>query len=179
MSAGEWTPEFEGQRPPFEPGNTAAVKHGAHSPRVVEQEAAKSPDDLRERYPALAEHPETEKAIRRIRYVTNALFNDLVSGALRDKNGELRASTLSRYFTAENTFAKLRESAGMTPLAEMALARERAEAVRATVDLGALAARGRAALDARAIESSEPPRQDLPALATEAVTEHKHDREES
>jgi hypothetical protein len=27
-----WTPEFEGQRPPFQPGNKLAVTHGAFSP---------------------------------------------------------------------------------------------------------------------------------------------------
>jgi hypothetical protein len=32
----EWTPEFEGQRPPFQPGNEAAVQHGAWSPRRVD-----------------------------------------------------------------------------------------------------------------------------------------------
>ncbi|MBT8159320.1 MULTISPECIES: hypothetical protein [Arthrobacter] len=31
-----WTPEFEGQRPPFAPGNELAVKHGARSPRKVD-----------------------------------------------------------------------------------------------------------------------------------------------
>jgi hypothetical protein len=29
----EWTPEFEGQRPPFQPGNQLAVTHGAFSAR--------------------------------------------------------------------------------------------------------------------------------------------------
>lgn len=32
----EWVPEFEGQRPPFEPGNELAVTHGAYSPRKVD-----------------------------------------------------------------------------------------------------------------------------------------------
>jgi hypothetical protein len=27
----DWTPEFPGQRPPFEPGNDLAVKHGAYA----------------------------------------------------------------------------------------------------------------------------------------------------
>lgn len=35
MSPGEWQPGFEGQRPPFEPGNEVAVSHGAYSPRKV------------------------------------------------------------------------------------------------------------------------------------------------
>lgn len=35
----EWTPEFEGQRPPFQPGNTLAVTHGAYSPALIEPAA--------------------------------------------------------------------------------------------------------------------------------------------
>lgn len=36
-STGEpWIPEFEGQRPPFQPGNTLAVTHGAYSPARVD-----------------------------------------------------------------------------------------------------------------------------------------------
>ena len=31
-----WEPAFEGQRPPFAPGNEMAVKHGAKSPRKVD-----------------------------------------------------------------------------------------------------------------------------------------------
>jgi hypothetical protein len=34
-----WVPEFEGQRPPFAPGNKLAVRHGAHSEPVVRREA--------------------------------------------------------------------------------------------------------------------------------------------
>lgn len=30
-----WVPAFEGQRPPFGPGNTVSRKHGGHSPDVV------------------------------------------------------------------------------------------------------------------------------------------------
>lgn len=36
----EWTPQNERQRPPFEPGNTAAEVHGAHSERRVAPLAA-------------------------------------------------------------------------------------------------------------------------------------------
>lgn len=32
----DWVPAFEGQRPPFAPGNTLAVTHGAYSPARVE-----------------------------------------------------------------------------------------------------------------------------------------------
>lgn len=37
MSEQEWVPEFEGQRPPFQPGNQlATATHGAYSPRKVD-----------------------------------------------------------------------------------------------------------------------------------------------
>lgn len=36
----DWTPAFPGQRAPFEPGNTAALQHGAFSPRFVDPLAA-------------------------------------------------------------------------------------------------------------------------------------------
>jgi len=31
----EWVPEFPGQRPPFQPGNLASVRHGAFSQRLT------------------------------------------------------------------------------------------------------------------------------------------------
>lgn len=41
-----WTPEFDGQRPPFEPGNEAAVTHGATSERHVGVLAARIAAEL-------------------------------------------------------------------------------------------------------------------------------------
>lgn len=35
----DWTPAFEGQRPPFRAGNEAALQHGATSPRRVDPRA--------------------------------------------------------------------------------------------------------------------------------------------
>lgn len=47
MTAPEsWTPEFEGQRPPFVPGNTVAQRHGAYSERVVAPLARALVDEL-------------------------------------------------------------------------------------------------------------------------------------
>jgi hypothetical protein len=36
---GTWQPEFEGQRPPFEPANSLGVRHGAHSERQIVRRA--------------------------------------------------------------------------------------------------------------------------------------------
>ncbi len=62
-----WTPEFPGQRPPFEPGNqvgrqvgegnTLSVKHGAYSPRYVDPVA----EELRV---AILEDPGTPAHVR-------------------------------------------------------------------------------------------------------------------
>lgn len=32
----QWVPEFEGQRPPFQPGHELSMRHGAYSPRRVD-----------------------------------------------------------------------------------------------------------------------------------------------
>ena len=52
MSA-EWTPAFAGQRPPFQPGHTLSMRHGAHSPRVVDPIAAELLAEVLEASPYL------------------------------------------------------------------------------------------------------------------------------
>lgn len=37
---GSWTPAFEGQRPPLQPGHMLSVRHGANSERLVKADAA-------------------------------------------------------------------------------------------------------------------------------------------
>lgn len=41
-----WTPEFEGQRPPFQPGNELAVTHGAYSSKRTDPIARRYIDEL-------------------------------------------------------------------------------------------------------------------------------------
>jgi hypothetical protein len=41
-----WVPEFPGQRPPFAPGNSLAVTHGASSPARVDPIAQRYVDEL-------------------------------------------------------------------------------------------------------------------------------------
>lgn len=43
---GDWSPAFAGQRPPFAPGNTYAVRHGASRDRFVAPLAAQIEADL-------------------------------------------------------------------------------------------------------------------------------------
>ncbi|MHB1433606.1 MAG: hypothetical protein ACYCVZ_16030 [Streptosporangiaceae bacterium] len=45
--SGEWVPAFPGQRPPFAPGNTYAVRHGASRDRFVAPLAAEIEAELK------------------------------------------------------------------------------------------------------------------------------------
>jgi len=45
---GEWTPAFEGQRPPFEPGHELSVRHGAYSELRLGKRVDELVPDLRE-----------------------------------------------------------------------------------------------------------------------------------
>jgi hypothetical protein len=47
-AAERWVPQNARHHPPFEPGNDAAVKHGAFSPKLVEQDAKRLVDAVLE-----------------------------------------------------------------------------------------------------------------------------------
>jgi hypothetical protein len=143
--SGGWTPAFEGQRPPFEPGNEAAVTHGARSQKKVEELARQIDADLAERAPWVLDYPEALKAYGRAESVARMLLADLAKVGLYAANGEFRASVLARWATSENTAAKLRDALGLTPRSEAAVARDRAAAAASSVDVVAeLARQGRA-----------------------------------
>lgn len=180
----EWVPEFEGQRPPFREGNEAAVTHGARSQRKVEELARQIDADLLTRAPWVAEYPEALKAYGRAESVARMLFNDIAKVGVYGSKGEFRASILARWATAENTAARHREALGLTPKSEAQVARDRAVAASASVDVVAeLVRQGQATRAQRQPEgavlvASDPPApHDLPALDPEAVTEH--DREDT
>jgi len=127
------------RHPDFEPGNEAAVTHGARSPRKVEEMARGISAELLERFPVVADYPETLTALARVEGVTRLLFSEIVSKGVAAKE-----SLITRYFTAENTGAKLRASLGMTPMSEAQVARDRAVATSAAVDvMGELMKQGR------------------------------------
>ena len=62
MSAGDWTPAFPGQRPPFEPGNVLAVKHGAYATVALGPRVEELADTIRPFVPGYA--PGDEIALR-------------------------------------------------------------------------------------------------------------------
>jgi hypothetical protein len=45
--SGAWSPAFEGQKPPFEPGNQLAIRHGAYSTLSLAPRAAELADEIR------------------------------------------------------------------------------------------------------------------------------------
>jgi hypothetical protein len=127
-----WVPEFDGQRPPFQSGNTLAVTHGARSPRVIEPMAA----ELRDR--ALAAAPylgdarwagELEAWSRAEARVQVLLaYEDRVGGPLAD-DGTPR-SHLGELHRAETRAQSARDRLGLNPAAAARLASYLASAER-------------------------------------------------
>ncbi|HTL42447.1 MAG TPA: hypothetical protein VL294_13330 [Pseudolysinimonas sp.] len=166
--SGEWVPQFEGQRPPFEQGNTAAEKHGAYSPRKIDAVARGINTELADRYAWATDYPEALTSMARVEAVARLLF-----GQITKQGANTPLNVFRTFLTAENSLGKLRESMGMTPQSEASVARDRAAAASHAVDvLGELAKRG---AQTRAV--TDQPDTDHPALAPEAV--NHDDREDS
>lgn len=188
----------EGTRPPFADKNLAALKIGYRSPRVYGKVAEGILADLIEAMPVLTDYPEETAALASTEAVVALMRLDLAARGLRDRDGSPRLAFLDRYFRAESAAAKRRDALGLSPIGQAVLARERASAaaIASSVDLDALAARGREALNARvdiassvleearanyrtereaaAIEYAGVPHNsapEIPALDTEAVME--------
>jgi hypothetical protein len=139
------------QRPPFESGNTAALVSGGRSPRVYGLLAQQLAAGLAEDRPDLGHYPEAVAAWATAE-AQAALFRRRLDevGAL-DDDGNPRGGLLGWLSRTEAAAARHRAALGLDPRAEAVLTRDRAAAaaLASAVDLGALAARGRAALDAR------------------------------
>lgn len=135
MTGGEWVPSFEGQRPPFQPGNpdrfemgnTAAVQHGAYSERILAP-LAESIVEHTLRDPSLAYLREP-----RYRATVNAwgraegkcvLFEEQLE-RLPDDLADKRVETAHRELhRAETRAATLRSQLGLTPLSRARLGRD-------------------------------------------------------
>ena len=183
-----------GTRPPFQNRNLAAMKVGYRSPRVYGKLAEQIAADLVDSIPVMNDYPEELAAISSMEAVVALMRLDIAARGLRDQDGNTRLAFIDRYIKAENAAAKRRDALGISPLGQAVLAKERASAasIASGVDLEALAARGRAALDNRTdivsavlenekatyqTERAEAAREwaartdQTPALANEAVTQ--------
>lgn len=139
-----WVPEFPGQRPPFEVGNFAGLRDGSRSPRIFGPRAQELAAAL------IAQRPDLAAPSYRVAvgvWATYAARFEIRSGSSSDDAAD-------DYWLVRlgNAVLKAGAALGLDPTSEARLRRDQAAAtaIASTVDLGALAARGRAAIEARA-----------------------------
>jgi hypothetical protein len=104
--------------PPFEPGNEAALRHGADSPRVLAPLATAIAEGIRDVVPHLASPvfaPDVE-ALAWAEAECRLRRADLDERGLTDESGEDRAG-VERWHRAESRRLALRRELGLTPVA--------------------------------------------------------------
>jgi hypothetical protein len=133
-------------RAPFAKGNKAALRHGAYGEvdPVAETLAAEL---LRDR-PDLERFPEAVRAWARAETRCLMLEQWFLHHGLLGADGKATASE-RLLATSERLAMSLREKLGLDPKSEAELMNVQADAARNVVDLDALRARGRAALQRR------------------------------
>lgn len=151
---GEWSPAFEGQRPPFEPGNELAAAHGAYREQALAPLAREIGDTLRRVLPVT---PTDEPMLQLLSGVLARI--EVAHGWLAERGlfrgdaGELQP-VLKQLSTWKNTAARLINLLGGTP------------AVRAQLQL-----HGRGGGD-----GDDPVPPGLPVTATSLAAAHTLDR---
>lgn len=155
--------------PPFEQGNVVRMKGGARSPRVYQPVAKALVAGLLEDRPDLAAFPEAVAAWGEAEAQALVMRRHLAEeGVFVEGTSRPRAGTLTWWNTFERRAAQARAVLGLDPMSEAKLQRDRAAAAAMTsVDLGELAARGQAALEAR----GEPDEADIVGETLAAVIE--------
>jgi hypothetical protein len=148
----EWQPEFEGQRPPFQPGNTLAVTHGAFSKRIIEPLAQAHYDQLMgdPNLPAPLRMPIMDGAIRRFceTVARRDRLSDWVDGmdmaqATRSDKGQVSPLELLRKW--ETTTDSKAAALGLTPASYARIYRDWSSAQQA--DAATLLTQARAAAE--------------------------------
>lgn len=143
--------EAGGSRPPFPAGNALAVRHGARSPRVYGALAEELAAGLLEVRPDLAGYPEAVAAWATAEAQAALLRRHLAEVGLFTEDGEVRGKVLGYLRSFERLAAESRKPLGLDPMAEAALARERASAATLAVNLTAIADTGRQAIADREV----------------------------
>jgi hypothetical protein len=126
-----WSPQNEGQRPPFEPGNELAIKSGAYSPRRVDPLAGRLVENtINDPETAYLAAPRFRAAVwgwaraqARVELLTEWL-EDHDSSGVDDDGDVLPVLTALRMWEvrAANALSKL----GMDPMSAARLGRDRA-----------------------------------------------------
>ena len=169
---------------PFAPGNPSQLGAGYRSPRVYGRVAHALTVGLMETRPDLVGHPEALAAWADAEARAALLRHYLDEKGMFDDRGELRETLLQQLDRFERRADAARQRLGLDPRSEAELALLRARALREghlspRVDLDALAAQGREALDAGA---NDPVRAALAAVRAEAdaaARQHTTDTEEA
>ena len=154
-----------GTRPPFEPGNTAALTHGARSPRSVEAKVQELRAALFEVAPDL-DTPRFAETIER--YLRSLAREKLLHDYLMEKGPENAGQRLWEGATASaNASQRMADALGLTPAGFHKLKELWGAGIRAEHDVAALqglAATGQAlreqanradALEAEAVDDGE------------------------
>ena len=118
LPASQWQPAFDGQRPPFAPGNTLAVKEGAYARLQLSEKAAETAEELRGLLPIVEDYD--EPALQAFAYVLEQL--KAAASALenaRDRETRLRLSQDARGWALAGL--RYAEHFGATPRARAGL----------------------------------------------------------
>jgi hypothetical protein len=133
---------------PFGRGNTAATRHGVWSSRQVDPVVGELVAGLLAERPELDAYPEAVYGWARAEARCLLLAEWTARHGLLDDEG--KPTVALRYVgTFERLAAEQRARLGLDPRSEAELAQTRSDAMRNLVDLDALRAKGRQALDAR------------------------------
>lgn len=150
MTSARPTPPDDRRAAPYEPGNLAALKHGARSARVVKPLAAEIAADLLRRRPDLVDRIEVVRkwaeATARCRLIDRWLSD---VGLIDEAKGDVRASRDYGHFS--NVALHLGDELGLTPVsyAQLQKARQEVKPVDRQAILEAILERGRASIAAR------------------------------
>ena len=150
---GEYVDEREttGKRgyrwPPFSKGNELQRRHGATMPKVVDPISDELVEGLLERRPDLERFPEALAAWGRAESRCLLLAAWFGEHGLLDGKGQATASA-QLLNQSERLASEMRGRLGLDPKSESELAQSQAQAAASVVDLDAIRARGRKALEA-------------------------------
>ena len=129
-----WTPEFPGQRPPFQAGHELSVRHGAYAVVLLGPRVEELADELRPVVPVFAAADEV--ALRLLALTLSRLerAEEALAAVEPGEAGRLRQDALGW----ANSARRLLNDLGMTPTSRAGLGLDlsRAAAVRETVLAG-------------------------------------------